>query len=581
MFQLYSGLGTSGPDSVFSDLQTFFIPDTLRNAAITSVKLSSYSNYLGFPITHTTGLVTGLVVWPSISIVNRQGNPVPLLSQADAAWSDSSYGGFYKSGRLYGTRRTIRKNGCNLTLYTMAHQYLGLSVTPNQLNRFLQLNAGYSPEIFATLTAVTDTTLQYTVDAHAVPHPVGDTIFVLSPSRAKAVAQAVVRSQSAGVWSAGAIRIIEPSISIASGAKVATFGLINPVTASKTFSNGKWVLEPLRADLLGSVSAESTLRDSMPVFLHVKNRSHFVLADGWKPAFVSADTASGTYTVKDPGYNVSRLIQSRYRNQFSEPRACKRLAANEYPLIARRGAASVSSDGAGRLVLAAYGGTHMSLTDPLGHVVQYDDDLGQYTGNIPGVVALRQETVDDEDDSTQVSDPVDLMEFPAPEPGDYDLTVWAERVGEVNVYAAAIDDTSAVEGNIDGLSVATGTRVIYRMTYTSGGAPTATLTRLQVVGVPLVQDTAVKFALRAGPNPSHGFVQFWWLGGHGDVLTWDVFDVRGRRIRAGNEQVAGVVGSTVRWDGLDGHGMPVAPGVYLVRARRGDAEARARIVLLR
>jgi hypothetical protein len=180
-----------------------------------------------------------------------------------------------------------------------------------------------------------------------------------------------------------------------------------------------------------------------------------------------------------------------------------------------------------------------------------------------------------------VSKRLTILEFPTPESGDYDLTIRAERQGEVNVYAAAIDETSAVEGNIDGLSVDVETKVIYRMNYAGGSAHAATLTRLQVVGVPLVQDAMGTFALRAGPNPSHGVVQFSCLGGHGDVLVWEVFDVRGRRVRSGKEQVNGVVASTIRWGGHDGRGMAVAPGVYLVRARRGDAVARSRVVLLR
>lgn len=452
------------------------------------------------------------------------------------------------------------------------------TATPSVLNRFLQLSGGYSPEIFATVSSLVDTTLQCTLTGLA-SRPVGDTVFVLSRARAKPIEAAVVRSVSTGALTAGVVSVIEPSISISAGATVATFGLINPVTASRTFSNDTWVLEPLRTDLLGPASAESTLCDSMPVILRVKNKSHFVLATGWLPAFVSADTARGTYTINDPGFSVSRLLESRYGNQFCEPRACKRLAAGQVPLVAR-GGRETASGGTGRLVLAAYGGAHVLLTDPLGRVVQYDDALGQYTGNIPGVVALRQEIVDDEEDSTQVSDPVDLLEFPTPESGDYDLTVSAEKQGEVNVYAAAIDDTSAVEGNIDGLSVDAGTKVIYRLTYAGGSAPVATLTRLQVVGVPLEHELTGDLVLRTGPNPSRGVVQFSCLGGHGDVV-WEVFDVRGRRVRSGKEQVSGSAAPPIRWDGHDGHGMAVAPGVYLVRARRGDAVAMSRMVLLR
>lgn len=151
----------------------------------------------------------------------------------------------------------------------------------------------------------------------------------------------------------------------------------------------------------------------------------------------------------------------------------------------------------------------------------------------------------------------------------------------LNVYTAAIDDTAAVEGNIDGLNVGVGTEILYRVNYTGGSAPAARLTRLQVIGVPIVQDAVGGFALRVEPNPSHGAIQFSCLGGRGDVVVWDVFDVRGRRVRSGREPVAGQRAPIVRWDRHDNRGMPVAPGVYLVRAQRGDSVARSRVVILR
>ena len=61
----------------------------------------------------------------------------------------------------------------------------------------------------------------------------------------------------------------------------------------------------------------------------------------------------------------------------------------------------------------------------------------------------------------------------------------------------------------------------------------------------------------------------------------DVFDAGGRRIRTlvDGRQPAGRHG--VAWDGGDGTGRPVAPGVYTVRMQAGAFRATQRMVRIR
>ena len=60
-----------------------------------------------------------------------------------------------------------------------------------------------------------------------------------------------------------------------------------------------------------------------------------------------------------------------------------------------------------------------------------------------------------------------------------------------------------------------------------------------------------------------------------------VYDVQGRAVRLLRATASDKTSGVIRWDGRDGHGMPVASGTYFLRWTDGRAEATGKIVFVR
>lgn len=574
-----------GAGSTHFDFQEVRLPGAYRNRKVASVTFEATSDlYRTSPwwagAYHGTGGLFGAALWPDFEITSREDSVVPLSRQFDAAWKDSAYGGFYRGSRLFGTRRTIGRNGCNLTCYVMAHQYFGINTTPNELNRYLQLNGGYSPEIFATVTGVTDSTIEYRLSASA-RRPIGDTVFVLARDRAKAILAAVV-TDSSTIWTARVVRVIRPDLPALPGSAVGTFGLINPSVASRRYSNGKWTLQTLRTDSLAAADVELALTDSVPVFLRVRNKRHFVLATGWRPLFGDSARALATYTINDPGYAISLLSHQQYRNTFEEPRRCVPLPSAPPPAPAQRSSASAQSgQTSGSMVVVVQGGSRVQLVDPAGRLLRFDAERGRYLSEDADLIALHAEQIDDEEDSTMVSDPAEIISIAAPTSGDYLLTVRSDADAELRLYAAALDDTAGVEGMIDISPVAAGTQVRYRLSYSGSVPPSVALSLLGTTEAE--PNAAVPRGLRLVviSNPSRGQIELNCIGGTNDRINWEVFDVRGRRVHTEDVPAGSQSAVRLKWGGPEGGLGASAPGLYFVRARRGDASAVTRVALVR
>ena len=86
-------------------------------------------------------------------------------------------------------------------------------------------------------------------------------------------------------------------------------------------------------------------------------------------------------------------------------------------------------------------------------------------------------------------------------------------------------------------------------------------------------------ALAAFPNPFNPVVTIAWSLPAPGPARLEVYDLRGRRVRAllAGEPVA--AGGTVRWDGRDDAGRAAPSGVYLARLRTTGAEASCRLLL--
>ena len=96
---------------------------------------------------------------------------------------------------------------------------------------------------------------------------------------------------------------------------------------------------------------------------------------------------------------------------------------------------------------------------------------------------------------------------------------------------------------------------------------------------PLDKPAVAGYRLRAAPNPAAGRLLFSWSGSvNPEGILWEVFDLRGRRVRRLRTDAES---GTVVWDAADQAGRPGATGSYLVRARSGVAEATTRVILQR
>lgn len=522
-----------------------------------------------------TSSLYGVVVWPSFEIVNCAGQAVARLNQA----SDVSYGGFYRGGRLMGTRKAIRQNGCLLTCYTMAHNYFGLSLSVDSLNHYLQLHDGYGPDYFTTIASVTDSLVSYARPrpGQYVP-PVGDTIFVVD-AQERRIAIAVVRDTS--LRAASLVEALVPGAVVVRGQRLATFGQVDPAVAGAGFPNSGWHPVDLADNLTAADSVEQALCDSLPVILKVKNGhekfGHFVLATGWRPAFIGS-TARGTYVIKDPGSAAARLIDPRHGNVFRSPRRCARLkpCARPAPQFSAAGTPSAGN----RLVIQLQGGASLHLEDPQGYTTRFINDSNDYESDMPGLSAVREQVVDDEEDSTLVSSPVDILSLQSPAIGTYLIHVQSDQARQVVVSATPYDGQGQGTGGSDVIEVGAGEQATYQLVYSTTPTPTATLQRVRIASVE-PRSGPERLALKCSVNPSRGECAISLRGGADEPLEARIFDVRGRCLR--RLTLPSTVGGTgeLRWDGSTDGGVRAPAGVYFVRVRQGTDHAVARIVLLR
>jgi len=90
------------------------------------------------------------------------------------------------------------------------------------------------------------------------------------------------------------------------------------------------------------------------------------------------------------------------------------------------------------------------------------------------------------------------------------------------------------------------------------------------------------FGLVARPNPARGAIVLELANPseHALAARVDVYDLAGRPVAAVYDGLVPHGRTRMTWTGRGASGQPVAPGVYLVRARIGGAELSRRVLLL-
>ncbi|MGH7741748.1 MAG: hypothetical protein ACRENS_06965 [Candidatus Eiseniibacteriota bacterium] len=574
VFQLFAGPGTSGPDSVFSDLQTFNIPDTLRSTAISTVRFSSYSF-----ITSTTGLLSGLVVWPSFEIRNRQGGGLGLQTQFKLAYAGLSYGGYIVGDTLYGARNNIGELGCLLSCMAMVNSYFGDSITVADLDKYLALKHGFSVLRLVTIASVNGqdpgATVTWNVNT-GINLMVNDTVLVETTGGRPLPLVTLVTGPTTNQ---GTISSRHRGGTIATGMQGVAYTEVRTGVASSYSQTGHpWEIRPIGGNPLTVPGAvETALADSLPVVLEEPN--HFLLARGWRPS-IGSNFANGTYVINDPGHTgVTRLnqifldvhsIPRSYSNVFSAARICTRTSGNQY---------RVTTSASNALDFVLQGNGRLSLVDPNGHSLYYDNLVGGYVGDMPNADAWPGYGAGLDNDPSAADAPVEFVEVAGGADGDYQAVITGGSTGTVGLGVLTIDPAGPGAGDYVEYPVIAGHSVAFAAHVVQGAAPAV---QIDTLGVAAVDDRgATDHAdLFVWPNPSSSKVELSAQIARPGRLVIDVFDVAGRLVARPFEGSVIAGEHSFSWDPHQGRTMALGSGLFFVRMRLASLVITRRVVVM-
>jgi len=94
-------------------------------------------------------------------------------------------------------------------------------------------------------------------------------------------------------------------------------------------------------------------------------------------------------------------------------------------------------------------------------------------------------------------------------------------------------------------------------------------------------DAGTPVILPLRPNPSSGAVSIDLIVPRHEILSVEIYDVRGRRVKALASRLMGEGRHTLAWDGLDSKGRRVSSGLYFVRVAGGGRSQTRKLVILR
>lgn len=567
---VYSGGG------VYYDAQEIRLQTSKRDKRVARIRLAE------LPIVHNcsfTGLtadqslLNGVGLWPSLNVAVAPDTGIGYQSQNLSL----SYGGYVFNGDTVGTRRTLNDNACQISCLSMIYNYTGISCTPASLNRYLREHRGYKREHVAQVVSVSATgdTIDFRGEAcGSSDWKVGHT-FLVERGPYNPLATVAIISKPGDCRSGRAkarVVVHHQSVRMAPGDSAWTFRYLVEEVAGRQFSNQAMRIQQLPRSR-GAAAVESLIVRGVPSYVCTHSKSggwHFVVADGWRPAFVSSTLARGTYTLKDPAYDRRRLIEEPFRNEFLYARRLTPIAAQG---IAAGHSVSTSSGETGLSILIN-GATDVEIVDPSGRRVYLDPTTHLYESDIDDALALHGwRDDDDEEVSTGEYSGQDLIHLPDAVDGAYMVRVVGTAGSDVGMTVNATS-TAGVQGVAAILDTAVAEAgIVYRLTYASQGAAIE-LERLAITAVD--GGRRPDYALTVAPNPSFGVVRFE-ISGADDTAPLEVFDVLGRRVTS-----LPLVGDTrgvrtVEWDARRfGRGA----GVYFARLRWPGGSRVVRFVLL-
>lgn len=583
VFQLCAQASNGGVGNVYSDLQTFYLPDTLRNAALQTVTFASHTTaFDSTHITSATGLVTGCAVWPDFQIVNRHDLSLSLQMQTDPTYNTRAYGGYVLRDTLFGTSKTINANGCMLSCMAMTNTFFGDSTTVPALNDYLVRHRGYGRVDAAVIDSVLGQDVGNTVEWHAVGNRnirAGDSLLIEVAPRNPLVTLAATSP------SAGTIVRRHRSGVIAKGVRAAVYGLIDPTVASTGFGTNMgypWALTPLGDGPGTPALVETALVDSLPVLLN--EPGHYVLAHGWRPSF-DATSAAGTYLIRDPGHTgVVRLNQifstgsgpKSYGNMYSLARRCTPTDGSRFATQSSVGTAARAGQATADVAFVLQGGGRLSIVDPNGQFVYFNDSEG-YVGTIPDADGWADFGGGLDDDPSYADPGVEVVRIPGAVEGDYRIVVSNAANSSIVLGASALDGSGFGGEDAALYAVQNSGGAGFLAHVVGGGAPSVQIDTLGTTDVqPDLRRSGTN--IRVSPNPSRGQVLLGMELRTGGRVVVEVFDLSGRLVATPVAATFGAGRHDVSWNASPLRSSQA--GILFVRMKAPDATMTRRIVFL-
>jgi hypothetical protein len=585
--QLYGGPGQGVDYNVYYDVQRFRLPVEKESLKVQTVQLNA--SYIPHPCNATMLCdLCGIAIWPEFVIQDQHGNVVQRQSQLNGTWRYHPYGGYtFGNYGPIGTRRTIGWSGCSITSIAMGFSFYGHSCTPDDINTYLQTYNGYKQQDVAEIVSVVGNTVWFRGtafrsndwapspvfpnmhDRFLVEHKVNGT-FLHHPV---ATIEIDRKTEEYGI---GHIVQSYPGYGSVGVGDLGFYYFERIVPRVNDITSGRVTLNYMRKDSRRAARAESLMVRGRLLTATTHNKSsglHWVVLDGWQPAFISADTARGTYHLADPAYGNTRLIQEPFGNEFSETMYFMDNTAHLSPELA----AGTGSGGAGGSGLSISIGGHsvVQVVDPLGRVTSLDPETGEYVSDLPLILTLRGWTDDDEvDDPADVSDGVDVFEIPEAVDGQYLVTAAGS---DVSLSANSYDASGVLGADHVVDTTAVGSGCVYGVTY-SAATGQVQVQKLGVAEVGKDRGRNGRTDFRVLGNPGRQGVRLAIALGAQASVRVAIYDVAGRVV---GEVPCGELSAGEHVVSWSAGGRDVKPGVYFAVLDAGGLSRVARFVLLR
>jgi hypothetical protein len=567
--QVYSGPGTGGYYDVHYDVQRVRFPEEAESLKVTAIKLAG--ERLPHPCARWgRSEVSGLAVWPEFVIHDDKGEGVVRQSQYNPLWRDHPFGGYVDQRYgLVGTRRTIGWSGCSVSCIAMGLSYMsGRSYTVDEVNSYLQSHQGYSANHVAVVRALDGDSVIF-VRLPGGNLRVGDSVLIERAQYRPLAALAVTR-----LWAdtLGSGRIYarypyygEPHVG---DGGVYYFNRVASVVSQ--LGRGRVTYEAPRAKCDAAAVESLLVRSNLAMAItHSKSGAwHWVLVDGWVPAFAPPDSAHGTYHLKDPAYGTTRLIDGYFKNEYQSAMFFRNIARQTEALQADTTLASSVGSGGSGLCISLGGYDSAVLIYPTGRSLRFDAE-GMIDEPGDGVVFIGRGTDDDELEPGEEGGNIDMVELYEPPDGQYTVSIFGGCL--VSAATWGPDGAIAHDGAMENLPAGTGS--VYSITYSAADGAVS----VAKVGVAGVDEggRAVNVPVAIVPlrNPAVGKVSFRIYGCGQGTIT--VFDVMGRRV--GRIPFAGSAGGqVVTWEAARGQ----RAGVYFAVLEALEGRHVARCVLV-